>query len=386
MFDDDPLGIDLLLYRDDDFHPFEPRPYSVPEFIDECNLVLTQNLSEIDVEGEVASFKINQGKWVFFDLKGGDSSVNCFMPVFRLGVALQDGMKIRVRAYPKLTKWGKFSLTIQNITPLGEGNIKKSFELLKAKLKKEGLFDPARKREFPSDLQKIGVISSTGAAGYRDFLKILDNRWGGFEIQTINTQVQGLAAPDQIIRALEEFNAQGSVDVIAILRGGGSADDLAVFNDERLARKIAASRIPVITGIGHEVDESLADLVADLRASTPSNAAEMLAPDRRAIKSQIREQVRRLPDQILNQIEDAESSVRYAIANAKQQLDHAIALQLAHIRETAKVLQTLDPNQVLKRGYSIIRASKSNFSPGDSLEIITAKQILTTEVKNAQNR
>lgn len=186
-------GFDGWLRVKDD-NSTEEKPYQVSELIQRCNFALERELGETLVEGEVASFKVNQGKWVFFDLKEGESSVSCFMPLSQLTVALSDGMQVRVRATPKLTRWGKFSLTIRRIIPVGEGSIKKSFELLKKKLTTEGLFDPARKRPLPVDPTKIGVISSTAAAGYIDFLKILENRWGGLEIKTINTQVQGIAA------------------------------------------------------------------------------------------------------------------------------------------------------------------------------------------------
>ena len=257
---------------------------TVSQFIDFCNQSLDYAFPSLIIEGEVASFKVNQGKWVFFDLKDAESSIGCFMTISQLNIALTDGMKVQVWATPGLTRWGKFSLTVRKMLPVGEGSIKKSFELLKRKLTAEGIFDPAKKRPLPSGISKVGVISSTSAAGYIDFLKILDNRWGGLQIYTINTQVQGLAASEQIIRALNFFNQHGGVEVVAILRGGGSADDLAVFNDEQLARTIAASRIPVLTGIGHEIDESLADLAADVRASTPSNAAERLVLDRHTIE------------------------------------------------------------------------------------------------------
>ena len=138
--------------------------FSVSEFIDICNQSLDYAFPSVIIEGEVASFKVNQGKWVFFDLKEGDSSVSCFMVVTQLRAALTDGMKVRVRATPKLTRWGKFSLTVSQVMPVGEGSIKKNFELLKKRLMAEGLFDPARKRTIPQGLSTIGVISSTNAA------------------------------------------------------------------------------------------------------------------------------------------------------------------------------------------------------------------------------
>ena len=258
------------------------------DFLAVTNQILDSAYPAILLEGEVSNFKVSQGKWVFFDLKDAGASLGCFMPLSTLTHKLTDGMKIRLRATAKLTNWGKFSLTVMRIIPIGEGSIKKSLDLLKEKLKKEGLFAPDRKREIPNTLSHIGIISSTQAAGYHDFLKIIENRWAGLHITVAHTAVQGLDAASQIIRALNYLNEQGEIEAIAIIRGGGSADDLSAFNDEALVRAISTSKIPVITGIGHEIDETLADLVADLRASTPSNAAERLTRDKRSILSEFR--------------------------------------------------------------------------------------------------
>lgn len=357
--------------------------FTVSGFIEVCNQILEYSFPSVIIEGEVASFKVNQGKWVFLDLKEDEYTVGCFMALSQLTVPITDGMKVRVRAIPKLTRWGKFSLTIQKVLPLGEGNIKKSFELLKKKLTAEGLFDPAKKRPLPENLTKIGVISSTAAAGYIDFLKILDNRWGGLKIYTINTQVQGLSAAEQIIRALQYFNERGDVDVIAILRGGGSADDLAVFNDEQLVRAVAASRIPTITGIGHEVDESLVDLAADIRASTPSNAAERLTPDRQATISQVRSIRTRLAERIEDKIALAHAKCTDALKSISREFSHRLDLELARVRETAKVLASLSPENTLKRGYAIVTGK---LSPGNVVKITTQDQVLTAEIKTATGR
>lgn len=378
-------GFDGWLRVKDDDNVGE-KPYQVSELIQRCNFALERELREVLVEGEVASFKVNQGKWVFFDLKEGDSSVNCFLPLSQLTVALTDGMKVRVRATPKLTRWGKFSLTIRRIMPIGEGSIKKSFELLKKKLTAEGLFDPAKKRPLPANLTKIGVISSTAAAGYIDFLKILENRWGGLDIKTINTQVQGLAAAEQITRALQYFNEHGGVEVIAILRGGGSADDLAAFNDEQLVRAIAASKIPVITGIGHEVDESLADLAADVRASTPSNAAERLTQDRRAIIRQLELMLAEAKRYLENSIDDARRRTRDGLLSAYQELYKQVELKYQGILETKKRLATLDPELTLRRGYAILSETNRQYQIGDVVKITTFKQNLTVEIQDAQER
>lgn len=357
--------------------------FTVSQFIEVCNQSLDYAFADVIVEGEVASFKVNQGKWVFFDLKEDDASVGCFMVISQLKTALADGMKVRVKATPKLTRWGKFSLTVKQVVPVGEGSIKKSFELLKKKLAAEGLFDPARKRPIPPGLSKIGVISSTSAAGYIDFLKILDNRWGGMAIQAINTQVQGMVAPEQIVRALEYFNERAEVEAIVIVRGGGSADDLSAFNDEGLARAIAASRIPVMTGIGHEVDESLADLAADVRASTPSNAAERLSPDRHEVMRRIELIVQDAKRRILDEIKRDEENLATNLLDIREQIARKLTEANQKVAEKIRILESLNPANVLKRGYAIVTGQ---VRVGELLEIITISQNITAEVKHVQNR
>ena len=152
----------------------EKPKFSPTTFINAVNQSLEYAYESVLIEGEISSFKINQGKWVFFDLKDEESSVGCFMSVWNLRIPLEDGMKVVVRGVPKITKWGKFSFTVTTVQPVGEGSLKKAFELLKKKLSGEGLFDPAKKRNLPEDLVKIGVISSTQAAGYKDFIKIIN--------------------------------------------------------------------------------------------------------------------------------------------------------------------------------------------------------------------
>ena len=166
---------------------------------------------------------------MFFDLKDEESSVSCFMPVWNLRTPIEDGMKIVARGFPKVTGKGKFSFTVNAVKPVGEGSLKKAYEILKKKLTDEGLFDPAKKRPLPEVITKIGVISSTQAAGYADFIKIINARWGGMKVQVAHTLVQGMDAPDQIVKALKHFNERGEMDVIVIIRGGGSADDCLPF-------------------------------------------------------------------------------------------------------------------------------------------------------------
>ena len=357
--------------------------YTVTQLISTINQTLDYAYPSVSVKGEVASFKINQGKWVFFDIKDEESSVPCFMPLFQLRMPIEDGMKVIVKGVPKVTKWGKFSFTVKQIRPVGEGNIKKSFELLKKKLEAEGLFDSKKKRPIPKPLNKIGVISSTGAAGYADFCKILNARWGGLEVQTAHVQVQGMDAPDQIIRALRYFNERAEVDIIAVIRGGGSADDLSVFNDEQLTREIAGSRIPVITGIGHEVDESLADLAADVRASTPSNVAELLTPDRKAEIARIRGQISVLNKKIVQEIAFREDRIKDLIMRTGLDIRTKIASEMAEVESRQKILAALNPELVLKRGYAII---VGKVKVGERINIVTLKDEITAKVEGISKR
>lgn len=357
--------------------------YSVSDFQAVCNQIMETAFTGVIIEGEVASFKINQKKFAFFDLKDEQSSVGCFMMAFALRFPLEDGMKVRIRAIPKLTNWGKFSLTVQAIMPVGEGSLKKSFELLKKKLTEEGLFAYEKKRPLPDKITKIGVISSTQAAGYADFCKILNERWGGLEVQVAHTQVQGMAAADQIIRALQYFNERGDMDVITIIRGGGSADDLAVFNDEALVRAVAASKIPVITGIGHEVDESLCDLAADKVASTPSNAAQMLTRDRKEIISGIRGDVKRINNLFNTKVDDLISANRGEVARVGRDIVVRITTMESEIAAQRKILDQLNPDKVLERGYALL---KGKSSIGSEIEITTKKQVIKAKVTEIKER
>lgn len=380
--------------------------FTPTEFIEVVNQTLDYAYSSVEITGEVASFKINQGKWVFFDLKDEESSVPCFMTLWSLRQPLEDGMKVVIRGVPKLTKWGKFSITVSQVAPVGEGSLKKAFEMLKKKLTAEGLFDLEKKRPLPEDLTRIGVISSTQAAGYADFIKIINTRWGGMKVQVAHTQVQGMDAPDQMIKALRYFNERGDVQIIVILRGGGSADDLSCFNDEKLVREIASSRILVATGIGHEVDESLADLAADVRASTPSNLAEILTKDRVEEKTKIRRMMHRAEQTVIQEIDRA-SFYNYDVVkkigrgllhkyiepmilnNHEKMSKILVKIRDEHrglennLQNKLKLLTALNPEKILKQGYAIL---SGKISPGELIKITTSKNEINAEIKEIYER
>lgn len=363
--------------------------FSVAQAVATFNQILDTAVPLVEVVGEVANFKVNQGKWVFFDLKDQECLLSCFMPVYQLRVAVEDGMQVQVLARPNVTKWGKFSLTVQSIRPVGKGSIKKSFELLRRKLADEGLFDDERKRILPYLPQHIGVISSVDAAGYRDFIKIITARLGGLRIDVISTLVQGVEAPDQIIAAIRQFNQLADPpEVLAIIRGGGSRDDLVAFDDERLVRTIAASRIPTIVGVGHEIDTTLADLVADRRASTPSNAAEVLVPDRQELMTQLEGQLSYMTQAVTHQLATRRATLAGAAERLGELISYRLQVEQNRFGSLKQSLQAYDPQAVLRRGYAMLWDSSHHpakrFKTGDKLLVETTDKLIKTEVRDVQ--
>lgn len=249
---------------------------SVSQFLDAINLILTSE--KVFVIGEVAEYK-TFGQWASFSLKDKEdgSLLHCFLPnwVYKnSGVLLENGMEVKVFGVPRVYKpRGSFSFQIEAIEPLGEGSFKKSYDLLLKKLETEGLF--ARKRVIPEFIKNIGVISSRDGVVIHDLLKNLKPL--GYKINFINSRVEGENAVDQLVKSIRWFNKNSSdLDVLVIVRGGGSLESLQAFNNEVLAREIFASKIPVIVGIGHEVDVPIACLVADYSASTPTAVANFI--------------------------------------------------------------------------------------------------------------
>jgi exodeoxyribonuclease VII large subunit len=362
----------------------QPLVFSVGDFIATANQTLEYAYSSVVVEGEVASFKVNQGKFVFFDLKDAVGSVGCFMTVWQLRIPIEDGMKIKVTATPKLTQWGKFSLTVRAVQPSGEGSLKKSFELLRVKLEKEGLFADERKRSLPAIPKHVGVISSTQAAGYGDFIKLVNERWGGVTIDVAHVQVQGEQAPDQIIRALEYFASRGAPpEVVVIIRGGGSSDDLSTFNDEPLVRAVASSRVPTLVGVGHEIDVSLCDLAADVRAATPSHAAQIVVPDKAETIRAMHRQVASLAPRVTQTISMRQMMMHRQLADCLVSVDRGLNAYLSEMNALRSILAELDPQKVLMRGYAILRG---DIAPGSIISIEKSDKVIKAEVRSVSKK
>ncbi len=369
----------------------EKVPLSVSDFIALTNQTLEYAYPSVTIIGEVQSFKVNQSKYVFFDLRDESSSLNCFMMAFQLRIGLEDGMTVAVEASPKLTQWGKFSLTVRSIKPIGEGSLKRNFELLQKKLSKEGLLSEERKRPLPYMPHHIGVITSTESAGYADFLKIMHERWGGVQIDVRHVTVQGESAADSIIRALNAFNEHAHTpEVIALMRGGGSADDLSVFNDELLVRAIAASRAPIITGIGHETDTTLADMVADFRASTPSNVAQHIVPDKNTIKHALTSHVTHIETILSRQIDFTEQHILEQQEKIHRIFEGHVDRYEKRTATLQQVLVQLNPQRVLDRGYALLRRADGTIiqqaSVGQAIIVETNSVIMKAGVSHVKRK
>ncbi|HSX02114.1 MAG TPA: exodeoxyribonuclease VII large subunit [Candidatus Saccharimonadia bacterium] len=412
-----------------------PQVISVSEFLAIINETLGFAYPQVVVEGEVSSFKVNQGKFVFFDLKDEQNVLSCFMMLHQLKLPLEDGMKVRLTGSPKVTRFSKFSLTVRAVELAGEGELRRAMELLKRKLAAEGLFEAARKRPLPAFPRRIGLITSGASAAYSDFIKILNARWGGVVVQLADVSVQGQTAADQIVAALEYFNgAAEPADVIALIRGGGSLEDLAAFSTEPVARAVAASRTPIIVGVGHEIDTSLADYTADVRAATPTDAARLIVPDRSEVRARVLHLVQRAEaafgavasqrlaqtDQALARLERQLRAPRERVQtlrvrlwheldrlhNAREQrLDRTESLQhrltmgqtarlaerWTHLAGLQRALRSFDPQATLDRGYAIVRQDgailrdPATAQAAQPLMIQLAKGNLTAEVSQTHD-
>jgi exodeoxyribonuclease VII large subunit len=329
---------------------------SVSDFVALVNQTYDYVFPGITIVGELANFRVSKNKWVYFDLKDDESSVKFFGTVYMLPGPLEEGMLLQVKGTPHMHNLYGFSVNVASIRPAGEGSIRRAAELLTAKLQKEGLFDESRKRPLPYPPRHIGLVTSGQSAAYADFVKILGARWGGLTIDMIDVQVQGEAAPEQIVAAIERFNElKEPPEVLVLIRGGGSADDLAAFSTESVTRAVAASRVPTLVAIGHEVDVSLAELAADKRASTPSNAAELIVPDKRSVLEQLSENTERLYDAVQDYLYEERRTLETFVSDATKTIERLLKHQSTWLDQSRLLLRVLSPQAALRRGYAVVR-------------------------------
>jgi len=358
----------------------EKHIYTVSELTREARMLFESAFSSVWVEGEISNFIAHSSGHMYFSLKDESAFLNCAM--FRaenqlLKFTPKDGMQVlclgRVSIYDKQ---GKYQLYAHAMEPKGLGALQLAFQQLKEKLEKEGLFDRSRKRPLPFLPRRIGIVTSPTGAAIRDMLNISARRFQNIEIIINPVRVQGQSAAAEIANAVNEFNKYAKVDAIVVTRGGGSLEDLWPFNEEIVARAIYNSKIPVISAVGHEVDFTIADFVADVRAPTPSAAAELVIPEKEKLVSLVEAAYRRLTNsflhkiniskQQLNQLRDSYVlrepmnfvlQMRQRIDDFNHELlvrmDHVVKLNKEAFKTLAGKLGALSPLAVLSRGYSI---------------------------------
>lgn len=371
--------------------PSELPVLGVSEFVAFTNQTLEFAYPFVSIEGELANFRVSKNRWVYFDLKDSGAQVKCFGTVYMLKHQLEDGMMVQIAGSPRLHPQFGFSVTLQSIKPVGEGAINKAAKLLEAKLQKEGLFDDSRKRAIPYPPQKIGLVTSSESAAYADFIKVLSNRWKNISIQLADVQVQGVSAPEQIVAGIDAINQLAdSPDVIVIIRGGGSAEDLQAFNDERVVRAIAGSRVPTTVAIGHETDTVLAEKVADKRASTPSNAAELLVPDQAHVLARIDQGKQVLASALDMLVSHKKSQISQAKIRLNEVMLEKLTFEKGSLSQKYALLLALNPETVLKRGYALVRsdsneviASISGLKNGAKINIQLADGRIGAVIKDA---
>jgi exodeoxyribonuclease VII large subunit len=378
-------------------------------------------LQDLWLEGEVSNYSRAASGHVYFTLKDEEAQIRCVMwrsQVERQAYVPQNGEAIVVHGRISVYEaGGQYQLYVDDIQPAGDGLLYLQFGALKERLAAEGLFDVERKRPLPSFPQRLGVVTSPTAAALRDIVNVLRRRYPLVEVVLSPTLVQGDEAPPQIVAAIQVLNQLTDVDAIIVARGGGSLEDLWAFNDERVARAIYASQSPVVTGVGHETDFTIADFVADVRAPSPSAAAELAVPDQQELRGAVASWRGRLVQLMKGQIEEERRALQYReqvlrrfspqaqINSYRQQIDdvmrstlaglkHSLALARERLRTLDSQLQTLSPLATLERGYAIARhlgtgkvvRSVAQVVAGDRLEVRVSDGQFESTVEVAQQR
>ncbi|MEI6046452.1 MAG: exodeoxyribonuclease VII large subunit [Chloroflexota bacterium] len=366
-------------------------------------LELDELLSDIWLQGEVSGVKRLASGHYYFRLKDGNSAVDCAL--FKNAASRQickpeDGGLFVMRGYFSIYEdRGQLQFYVQELKPKGVGGLSLEFEALKRRLAEEGLFAQERKRPLPERPKVIGVVTSATAAAFQDILNVLRRRYPLAQVVLSPTLVQGENAPPQIVSAIQALNRRNDIDVMIVARGGGSIEELWCFNDERVARAIFASRIPVVTGVGHEIDTTIVDFVADLRAPTPSAAAEIVTPNIEDLRAEVLGLQDELYSLMENQLDEKRNDLNERQRRLKQaspagqlptyrqrldeltsragrSLNHRLELEHTKVHALSGRLKVLDPHQILVRGYAIITqangqvlTSVSQALPGETLNV-----------------
>lgn len=391
--------------------------YSVAEITREIKSLLESSFPRLWIEGELSNFKRHSSGHIYFTLKDENSQISCAMWRFRTGTLNfepQSGMRVRVEGDVQVyERGGNYQLIVQQMQPAGIGALQQAFEALKRKLHEEGLFEQHHKKPLPKYPEKIAVVTSPTGAAIRDIINVLKRRFPRIDIFLYPVSVQGSVAAEQIAAAIDDINRYADIDVMIIGRGGGSLEDLWAFNEEVVARAIFASAIPIISAVGHEIDFSIADFVADHRAPTPSAAAEIAVPNRSEVLGELNYYHEKYQQTLLNKIRYYREKLQhiqsgygfrrpedlvYQYSQRLDELQRAMQLalrnalnikrnQLDHIRQQ---LAAMNPASILDRGYSIcykdgeIVKDARQLTPGDSVTVALSKGRFKSDITDIE--
>lgn len=380
-----------------------------------------ENLNPVLVKGEISGFKAYASGHYYFNLKDDEATVNCVMfkgQAAKLRFRPADGLKVIVTAKASLyDRDGRFQLYVSEMTADGLGDLYLAFEQMKKRLSDEGLFDPGRKKKIPMLPRAIGVVTSPSGAVIRDIIQVLSRRFPNFRLRLIPVQVQGEGAASSIAAAIRRFNQLANVDVLIVGRGGGSLEDLWAFNEEIVARAVADSVIPVISAVGHETDFTICDFVADLRAPTPSAAAELAVPVRKEQELLLLQMENRLNRALAGLLDRQKQRLQHladnkvfrqpfgfldlrrldcdrAAQNLRQAMQRQIVQSERHFSILAGKLDALSPLKVMARGYGVVTSpvtgrfllSTALVNPGDPVDVWLSDGVLNCEVRQVSDR
>ena len=391
--------------------------YSVSRLNQESQSLLENHFAYVWVEGEISNLARPGSGHLYFSLKDEQAQIACALfrqRALRLRFQPTDGQWVRV--YAQVTLYplqGRFQLRVERMEATGEGALQRAFAELKAKLQAEGLFDARHQRPLPVFARQIGVISSLNGAALRDILSVLQRRFPAIAVWVYPSLVQGSEAPAQLMQALALANAHACCDALILARGGGSLEDLQAFNDEALARAICCSRIPVVSAVGHEVDFTIADFVADARAPTPSAAAELLSPEQHAVYAQLQMYRQRLQRSLATELRQQQAKLQHLQHRLHQQqptrrlflwaqrldeLEQRLHTRMAYLltqaqarlASNARALQAVSPLATLARGYAVLQDAEGHIitqaaqtHPAQCLSVRLAQGELRVQVLEA---
>lgn len=363
------------------------KPVSVSQLNEYIGRVIGTDplLGAVVVKGEISNLKYHSSGHVYFSIIDAASKINCFLPreyALQLHYQLDDGMEVTLTGSVNVFKKnGTYSLYVKNVEVSGAGNLAIAFEKMKEKLNKEGLFDQTYKKPIPKFPDKIGVITSNTGAAVKDILKILKSRNNLVDIVIFPVLVQGEAAAADIAGMIDYVNKHfDDIDTLIVGRGGGSADDLWAFNEEIVARSIFASHIPIISAVGHEIDFTIADLVADVRAETPTAAAQLAVPDTAQLRERLLDLKENLYVQLSNKLMYNRLKIDNLASEMRTHLDTLISQRQNELERYRLVLEENNPRKILENGYSV--ATAENGHVVSSIQDLTCGQTLKISLKD----